>query len=199
MLGQSGLLVRSEQGRAKLGIDGQVGLGGPPHTAAVASTIPVLFQQLSSGAKLSGELHWSQGHRELLEAAGWAWVSIHAQGTMGSCPPALGSCQWWGLPAPGLGGRGGRVLAHPRGQVGGGVAAGQGIVNPWTRMLHATHCVQMRMPRQEAWCLQSGLCLCWAWWQGRSHGSYPLVKIHFFSLFSSHAREPQGRFSVTDT
>lgn len=142
---------------------------GSPCTAAVAAPLScptwvpaslVLFQQLSSRTKPSGEPHQPWECRELLEAAGWEWVSIPAQGTMGNCPPALGSCRWRGLPTPGLGGRGGRVLAHPREQAGGGVVAGQGTIAPWTRMLHATHHVQVRMPEQGAWCLQSGLCLC---------------------------------------
>ena len=36
-------------------------------------------------------------------------------------------------------------------------------------------------------------------WAAKSHGSYHLAKICFFSLYSSHAREPRGRSSATDT
>lgn len=51
---------------------------------AQAPTSSVLFQQLGCCGKSAGESHQPQECEELLEAAGWGWVLIPAQGMMGS-------------------------------------------------------------------------------------------------------------------
>lgn len=123
---------------------------------AQAPTSSVLFQQLGCCGKPAGESHQPQEWG----AAGGSGVGVDVDPypeSDGQLQTASGSCQWRGLPTPGWGGE---VLAHPPGQAEGGVAAGQGTVTSWTRMLLTTYHVQDRMPGQGVCSLQSALGLC---------------------------------------